>query len=117
MKLNDQEYEQIIASMVKEMCPQVECMLKLLIKRMHPDPRLLLQVKCIDEFSSGKSLDAAVAAWIDDGYAGAFAKAYAEAETRFLKTKIPPEFEKIYTRVLELQEELDTPAAGLDFKI
>ena len=62
-------------------------------------------------------MDDIIAAWIDEGYAIAFDMAYREAEVRFLKSKIPPEFEAVYARLLELAVFPKKTDSRLDFKI
>lgn len=105
MKLDPNDYQKLIMDICNDICPGKRCLLKTLIERLHPDPRLLLQLKCIEELTSSKygdDWDAAISDWIDAGYAAAFAQAYAEAEERFTNEHIVPEFETIFRRILEL---------------
>jgi hypothetical protein len=120
MRLNHDEYEQLVDEISRDICPGQGCLFKLIVTRLHPDPRLMLQLKCIDKFKSSKSLKSwenAIASWISDGCAESFAIAYKEAETRFLDTKHAPEFEVVYNRTLELVNTPKKKLKGLDFKI
>ena len=120
MRLNESEYTKIIDAISKDACPGLTCLLKLMIIKLHPDPRLLLQLKCIEKLSSSKlelAGDAAISVWINDGYAEAFAQAYREAEVRFLEQHVIPEFDAIYNRILELAASPKQSKKGLDFKI
>jgi hypothetical protein len=120
MRLNNDEYDQVMDEMLSDMCPGNKCILKILVSRLHPDPRLLLQINCIDRFREThqkKDWDEAIATWISDGYAESFAIAYSEAELKFLEEHVPPQFEAVYDRIMTLISSQKDTKKGLDFKI
>lgn len=118
MKLNDQEYTTLLDEICRDICPNVACFLKFLLIKLHPEPRLMIQLKCIYRYKGGKCDDwnKALWEWIDEKYAEAFLQAYKEAEILYLKKQMPPNFEAIYSRTLELVIE-NKNQKGLDFKI
>ncbi len=120
MRLNHDEYEKLVDEISSDICPGQGCLFKLIVTKLHPDPRLMLQLKCIDKFKSSKYLKSwedAISSWISDGCAESFAIAYQEAESRFLESKQPPEFEVVFRRTLELANTPKKDRKDLDFKI
>lgn len=75
------------------------------VESLKPEPRILVQMKCIEKFKweiseeAGREIDwtEATLRWVEDGYAKAFAKAYDE--------KLPCCCDT-YRRTLELQGRL-----------
>lgn len=62
------------------------CLLKEILVSLHPDPRLLVQLKCVEKFKYEISKEEnkeigwseALAKWIDEGYAEKFSGIYEE---------------------------------------
>ena len=90
--LNKQQYNKLINELCPCDCKNKDCFLKDALCALHPNPRLLIQVKCISKFKTVlakeqkvtiKKIDTsdAVFEWIERGYAEAFAEHYDEDKT------------------------------------
>lgn len=82
------KYEALLNELVEDTCDCKYCILKVLLTSIHPDPRMLLQMKCIDKFkfehSKGEDREIcwkeAAMLWIEYGHAERFAKEYNEED-------------------------------------
>lgn len=82
---NKEEYRKMLNDVSEEYCPSgCYCILKELLVTMHPSRRMVMQLRCIDKFKYEQSERAlhdvgwtgAAEAWVNDGYAAAFAIEY-----------------------------------------
>jgi hypothetical protein len=89
MSISKKRFHDLIEELVCEHCEQRYCFLKKLVESLHPDPRLLVQLKCIEKLKfeesdhEGKDIgwNEAGIRWSDQGYAKAFQKEFDEELT------------------------------------
>lgn len=83
--LNKEKYQELLEDLCCEYCePKRYCILKEFLVSLHPSPRVLLQLKCIDKFKFEESKNEekdigwteAFKRWIDKGHAKNFAELY-----------------------------------------
>lgn len=80
--LTDEEYKKILASCVD--CSSQYCFFRAFLEHQHPSERLIFQLKCVEIFKFLRSKElgydigwhGAAEAWVAEGYAHAFSKAY-----------------------------------------
>lgn len=84
---NEKRFLAIISEIAEEChCGKGYCFFRKLIETMHPDMRMLIQMKCIEKFKyeeserQGKDIGwhKAGMQWVDDGLAANFAEVYCE---------------------------------------
>jgi len=91
-KFRKKEYRDLLDELCPYKCKEKECFLKDVLFDLHPNPRLLTQIKCIHKFKKAiakeRNIDAkkitsseALQIWIDRGYAESFAENYNEDKT------------------------------------
>jgi len=91
-ELNKQQYNKLINELCPNECKNRDCFLKDALCDLHPNPRLLIQIKCINKFKiflakeqrvKVKEINTsdAVFEWIERGYAEGFAEHYDEQKT------------------------------------
>ena len=87
--LNKEEYKELLEDLCREYCrPNQYCILKEFLVSLHPSPRLLLQLKCLERYKWSLGEEAkkdvgwkkATEEWVDMGYAKKFAEIYDEEE-------------------------------------
>ena len=79
--------------------PTQYCILKEFLTSMHPSPRLLIQLKCIEKFKYEMNKDAkeelpmgtVIIIWAEEGYAERFANEYNEDDS----------YKEIYERIMK----------------
>ena len=91
--LNYRKYGEMLDDICSEYCtPGKHCLLKLFLLSSHPDPRILIQMKCVEKYKyelnktqeEEMSWEEAWLKWIDNGCAEKFSQFYDE-ETSYLK--------------------------------
>ena len=87
--MDKEEYRELLEDLCCEYCePKRYCILKEFLVSLHPSPRMMIQLKCLDKFKMEESKKedkdigwtATVERWIEKGYAASFAKLYDEDE-------------------------------------
>jgi hypothetical protein len=79
-------YVELLDELVDEKCKCEYCFLKRFLESLHPEPRILFQLKCIEKFKWEKSeaekrdigWNEAGMLWANEGWAKAFNKVYDE---------------------------------------
>ena len=90
--LNKKEYGKLLDQLCPEECLNKECFFKDVLATIHPSPRLLVQLKCINRFKKQLAKEngvteckidstSTVYEWIERGYAEKFAESYDENKT------------------------------------
>jgi len=88
--LSKKQYENLLDDLCSEYCPLGKhCILKLFLTSSHPDPRLLIQLKCVEKYKyelnkyDEKEItwEEAWMKWSENGYAKKFADVYNEEWT------------------------------------
>ncbi len=88
--LSKNQYKEMLDDICSEYCPSGKhCILKLYLLSSHPNPRLLIQLKCIEkykyELNKNKkeeiTWEDAWMSWSENGYAKKFAEVYTEEMT------------------------------------
>jgi len=83
--LNKDEYRELLEDLSGEYCtPKRYCILKEFLLSLHPSPRLIVQLECIDKFKFEQSeredkdigWAEAIKRWVDMGHAVRFAEIY-----------------------------------------
>lgn len=99
-ELSKEQYKRLLDDICSEYCPSGKhCLLKLFLLSSHPDPRLLVQMKCVEkykyevnkDYDTEMSWEDAWESWVENGYAEKFSEMY-EEETRY---------DVIYRRIME----------------
>lgn len=99
-ELNIKNYECMLDDLCHEYCRNdVECILKKFLVSLHPSPRLLLQLKCMEKFKweinqnqkEDIGWNETIDRWNEEGYAEMFAKIYEENDD--------PSYKKIYSQI------------------
>lgn len=87
---NEKRFHAVISEIAEECsCSNGYCFFRKLIETMHPDIRMLVQMKCIEKFKYEESerqrdnigWHRAGMQWVDDGFAKRFADVYDEELT------------------------------------
>lgn len=89
MSLSRKAYKKMLDELCTEYCNRDYCILKEFLIESHPQPRTLLQMKCLEKFKYLINKDKveeigwgeAVMKWVADGYAEGFAKVYDDDKT------------------------------------
>lgn len=90
-KLSKKRYCGLLNDLADENCHCDYCFLKLFLETLHPDPRVLMQIKCIEKFKYERSKelghdigwnDAGIL-WAEEGWATAFQTSYSKFEKIF----------------------------------
>lgn len=84
--ISHQRFEQILDELVCEYCPNEYCFLKKFVGSLHPEPIVLVQLKCLEKFKWEESRrenndigwNEAGMRWATQGYAAAFRKVFDE---------------------------------------
>jgi len=80
-----QQYREWLDELVSEYCPPKKyCLLKEFLVSSHPDPRMLMQLKCLEKYKyeiskiADKEIDwpEAIESWVEKGFAKKFAEFY-----------------------------------------
>lgn len=83
--LNKEEYGDLLEDLCCEYCePKRYCILKEFLISLHPSPRMLIQLECMDKFKLEQSKkddhdigwSETIKRWIDSGHAVRFAEIY-----------------------------------------
>ena len=83
--LNKEEYRELLEDLCKDYCtPKRYCILKEFLLSLHPSPRLIVQLECMDKFKFEQSekedkdigWTETIQRWVDLGYAVRFAEIY-----------------------------------------
>jgi hypothetical protein len=85
-KIDHKRFKEIVDELTCDNCQSDYCFLKKFVESLHPAPRVLIQLKCVEKFKweeserEGKDIDwnEAGMRWGQNGYAVAFAKVYDE---------------------------------------
>ena len=88
--MNNKEFTNLLEQICEDCCSSNHyCTLKEIILGSHPNPRFLVQLKCVEKYKYEKSKElnkdlgwnAAHMMWIDEGYAEKFAEVYTEGKS------------------------------------
>ena len=52
---NNETYQQLLSELTCENCTSAYCFLKKFMESLHPDPRVLIQLKCMEKFKWERS--------------------------------------------------------------
>lgn len=98
MALSKRQYEDMLDDICSENCASEHCILKAFLVSSHPDPRILIQMKCVEKYKKQLAKEhgeiswkKAWVSWIENGYAEKFAEVYEEELT----------YSKIYKEVMK----------------
>ena len=86
MSTSQKRFNEIIDEISSESCKKSYCFFRKFVESLHPDPRVLIQLKCIEMFKWEESeredhdidWNEAGMRWSLEGYAEAFAKVFNE---------------------------------------
>jgi len=85
--LSQKKYGEMLDDICSEYCPKGKhCVLKLFMLSAHTDPRILIQMKCVEKYKyeinknqeDEMSWEEAWLSWIENGYSEKFANEYEE---------------------------------------
>jgi hypothetical protein len=78
--LSKNQYSDMLDDICAEDCPSGKyCILKMFLLSAHPDPRILIQMKCVEKHKDAEmSWGEAWTSWIEGGYSEKFAEVYDE---------------------------------------